>query len=530
MILKKIRLLSNHDPSYLFLAIAILIGGYIRLFPVLQSEFPINDGGMFYSMTKDIMANGYRLPETTSYNHLNLPFAYPPLSFYFSGLLADLTSWELIDIIRILPAIFAILAIPAFYLLASVLIYNKNQAVIATYIFTFIPASFDWFVMGGGLARSPAFFFALLSLYFIYRLFTRNRNQDILWTILFSSLTILSHPDIALHTLASALVFFIFFGRNKRGLLKSIVVAGLTIFVTAPWWITILSRYGITPILAAGGTGFYNMSEIIRLLLFDLTHEYVLQTIGTLALIGFFWHIARRKFFVPIWLIVIFLSEPRSATSYISPCIAILASYSLTKILHLFNTTTLQRGEESGEPHPLSSKVSKGLFSLLTAHWIYSSLAIMIVFINTTTLTDSDKNAFDWIKINTPDESQFLVLTGQFSLRDSVSEWFPALTDRTSIATVQGYEWDRNISFDEILIESANVQKCIYLTFGCVENWAEKNQKDINYIYIHNPVLQADTGFWSSSASALWDLSLTPGDSELVYKNDKVSIYKVFLQ
>jgi uncharacterized membrane protein len=121
------------------------------------------------------------------------------------------------------------LAIPAFYILANVLIKNKDQAVFATYIFTFIPASFDWLIVGGGVTRSPAFFFALLSLYFIYRLYTRERNQDILWTIVFSSLTILSHPETALHTAASAFVFFIFLGRNKNGLKKSIIVAGLTL-------------------------------------------------------------------------------------------------------------------------------------------------------------------------------------------------------------------------------------------------------------------------------------------------------------
>ncbi|MGZ3979400.1 MAG: glycosyltransferase family 39 protein, partial [Flavisolibacter sp.] len=251
MISRISRRLNDTDPSIIFLAVAILIGGTIRLYGVLRSNFPINDGGLFYTMIRDLMANGYRLPVTTSYNQLGLPFAYPPLMLYLAGFLADLTHWGLLNIIRVLPAVFTVLAIPAFYLLAGIHLKNKVQVLFATIIFTFIPASFDWLIMGGGLTRSPAFFFALISLYFIYRLYTENRRQDILWVTVFSSLTILSHPETALHTAASAVVFFLFFGRNKKGLLRSLLIIALILLVTAPWWATVLIHNGISPFIAA---------------------------------------------------------------------------------------------------------------------------------------------------------------------------------------------------------------------------------------------------------------------------------------
>jgi len=87
------------NPSILFLSLAVMIGGYIRTAPILLSSFPLNDGGLFFTMTKDLMANNYRLPQTTTYNHLDLPFAYPPLPFYFTGLLTDITNWELITLL-----------------------------------------------------------------------------------------------------------------------------------------------------------------------------------------------------------------------------------------------------------------------------------------------------------------------------------------------------------------------------------------------------------------------------------------------
>jgi hypothetical protein len=527
MISRISRRLNEIDPSFVFLAVAILIGGTIRLYGVLMSDFPINDGGLFYTMIKDLMANGYRLPVTTSYNHLGLPFAYPPLFLYLTGFLSGLTSWGLINIIRILPAIFTVLAIPAFYLLASVLIKNKVQVVFATYIFTFIPASFDWLIMGGGLTRSPAFFFALLSLYFIYMLYTQNRKQDILWVTLFSSLTVLSHPETALHTAASAVVFFLFFGRNKKGLLKSFLVAGLILIVTAPWWGTVLIHNGISPFIAAGHTGTYSFKGIIQIFQSGLTHEYIIQIIGSLALIGLFWHVAERKYFVPVWTLVILFSEPRSAPLFLCPCLAILASTSLVGILQMFNKASGSPHVEGIDLHPLTSWVSKGFYIILSGLWIISAMVVIIVLQNSTTLSNSDKLAFDWIKINTGSQSKFLVLTGDSPFTDPASEWFPALTDRTSIATVQGHEWDGKILFQETLSESISVQACIYQKFQCIQSWAEETHTTIDYLYIHNPVPPTGSQTGTTLDTALGDLSVSQGYTDLVYQNDIVSIYKV---
>jgi len=522
----KSRISNNIDPAIIFLVLATLLGGYIRFFLILQSDFPLNDGGLFFTMTKDLIANNFHLPLTTTYNHINIPYAYPPLMFYLTGVLIDITSWNLIDILRILPALFSVITIPAFYLLANSLINNKFQVILATLIFTFIPATFDWLIMGGGLTRSPAFFFAILSLFFIYRLYTRNHIQDILWTAFFSSLTILSHPDTALHTAASALVFFCFYGRNKKGVIKSIIVVGGILLGTAPWWYTVIINHGIAPFISAGKTGDFNVGMISQFLNFNLTREYGLKTIGTTALIGIFWYLSKRKYFIPIWTIIIFISGPRSAPLFISLCIAFLASYSLSNIFQIFDNMVLRSEDHSFEGEPLNSKISKGLFLLLLSQWFYSAMAT-IIGLSTIILTKPDINAFDWIKYNTLPESRFLVLTAKSPLSDPVSEWFPALTERTSINTVQGFEWDSNRSFNESLYISSELQNCIYFTYHCIESWAEENQIVFDYIYIHLPVLDADHEIGSPFESAFGDLSLSKGITEIIYKNDDVSIYKV---
>jgi hypothetical protein len=129
--------------------------------------------------------------------------------------------------------------------------------------------------------------------------------------------------------------------------------------------------------------------------------------------------------------------------------------------------------------------------------------------------------------LNTDIKSNFLVLTGLSPLNDPVSEWFPALTGRQSVATVQGVEWDGKNSFEAVLATSLDVQKCLDQTVQCVKNWADSNHIVFDYLYIHNPVPETGSQIGSTSGSALGDLSLAQGYTELVYQNNDVSIFKV---
>jgi hypothetical protein len=87
-------------------AIAALTGlaAIIRIIPVLQADFPLNEGGMFYVMAKNLSENHYRLPAYTSYNFSNIPFGYSPLAFYLMAGLHDMFQLSYIDILRFVPA------------------------------------------------------------------------------------------------------------------------------------------------------------------------------------------------------------------------------------------------------------------------------------------------------------------------------------------------------------------------------------------------------------------------------------------
>lgn len=89
-----------------------------------------------------------------------------------------------------------------------------------------------------------------------------------------------------------------------------------------------------------------------------------------------------------------------------------------------------------------------------------------------------------WVQENTPVDSRFLVLTGTSSVScDSVLEWFPALTNRHSIFTVQGTEWTKGEKFNNYVRSTYAVQECLANgDFSCLD--AAVNRSAYDFIYL----------------------------------------------
>src|SRR5438093_1573766 len=86
-------------------AAATLLGCVVRGLHVESGDFPLVDGGMFYAMVRDIQANGFGFPAFTSYNSLQIPFAYPPLPFYLAAVLSAVTPLGIPEVLRVLPLV-----------------------------------------------------------------------------------------------------------------------------------------------------------------------------------------------------------------------------------------------------------------------------------------------------------------------------------------------------------------------------------------------------------------------------------------
>ena len=355
--------LNSVKPSLVFLGLAVVIGGYLRLSRAIPADFPLNDGGLFYQMTQELMVSHFRLPLFTSYNHLQIPYAYPPLAFYVTAGLNQLFGWQLLDIFRLFPAVIAILTIPAAYLLIKDLTDDDNLLSLAVLIFSILPVTFDWAIMGGGVTRAPGFLFALLALHFTIRLFKRGDLWSLIFASLCLSLAILFHPETGFHAAVSVPVLWFFLNRRKKGVGQTALMALFTIILTSPWWASVLQAHGLTPFLSAFATAEQHGNAFFFPLSVTITNELGTDSIAILALIGGVFYLAKKQWFLPAWALISYTVAPRSAKIFISICVVIFAAYALELLINWLDAQKSKADPSLATPRFLSSPYSQILLA-----------------------------------------------------------------------------------------------------------------------------------------------------------------------
>lgn len=482
----------------------------VRAVHVLSQDFPLNDGALFYAMVQDLLNASFHLPAYTSYNNAQIPFSYSPLSFYVAAFLHASTGVSLVELFRWLPLIATSLTVPAFFLLARSLIPSRRTVIVATVAFGLLPRSFIWLLMGGGLTRSFGFLFAILTLYALHRLYVRRHWPYALLAMGCAALTILSHLGTVPFVLFSSVLFFLFRGRNRYGIISSGLMALGTALITAPWWLTIVMTHGLAPFLAARNTSSSLFSPgTWRHIPAALAHngfgtsEPILPLIGGLALLGMCFAISQRRYLLPLWWGLILVLDTRAGTTYASVPIAMLAAIGINEVLiPLFNrqqAPVVLIEQQQSQPraawigkaarrpmrYSLLSLSAIGLFlSFSTVSAVTSSPALTGELRYLASLSDEERAAMQWVALETPASSTFLVITGSGWEVDKVSEWFPVLAERVSVATVQGYEWLPKGAFAEQRDFYNRAQWCANADAECLETWFQETGKSATYLFI----------------------------------------------
>jgi hypothetical protein len=519
----------------LLFILALFLGTFMRFNPTLLAGFPINDGGMFAVMVDDLKTSHYGLPAFTSYNNLGIPYAYPPLGFYLGRLAADLFGLSAVQVLRWLPAFFASLSIPAFYLLARRLLKNKYYAAVSTLFFALMPRALSWFIMGGGLTRSPGQFFMLLTLATLIRLYEENRRVDVFWAGVLGGLAVLSHPEAAVHTFVSAIFLWFMLARNRASLINSIAVGVIVLLVTAPWWVTVIHYHSLGPLISGAQTGQKALA-VFHLLFFVFTEEIYATVIAVLGLIGIGKCLARREYLLPLWMVIPFLVEGRSAPGPAAIPLAMLAAIGLVDVVlaGIQAVTGKARATAEGtnqnalvEPPEYVTPAERNILIYLLIYLLFSTYQFGLGLASAT-LYPPDEEAMTWVRENTPAEARFLVLTGTTSVScDSVLEWFPALTGRQSIYTVQGTEWTKGQDFNAYVRSTYPVQACLSSgDVACLDKEIDRSQYD--YVYLSKLLrvnnctpldLQRTFPLFLESAGA-------DAGFHLIYETDEVAIFE----
>ncbi|MDP2778293.1 MAG: hypothetical protein Q8O48_11685, partial [Anaerolineales bacterium] len=416
------------DLPTLLLFTALLLGAIIRFYPAVSNGFPLNDGGMFYTMIRDLKANHYLLPQLTTYNFADIPFVYPPLGFYIAALLSTLLPVSELWVLLYIPALINTLSILFFYKFAEQTLSSRLSAALAVLVFALSPRSFLWQVMGGGITRSFGLLFMLLMLWQATIMLKppssaagtppRAGNINLALAILFGAGAVLSHPQTALHAVLGGTLIFIFYGFTKRGFISVFFIGLGLALVTAPWWLTVLTRHGLQPFVSAGQTSQRTLESYLAILRFDGIGDYLFIPTLLFAIIGVWTTFKQRGFFLITWAVLAYLIDPRGGDGIALLALSMLAGIGLLKFLAWISRSD---GGQACPPEGTSGRcefdrrveaafMKRGVQILLFGLVLYFVMVAGIFdfrLINTS-LKANNLEMIDWVKSNVSGEKTFL--------------------------------------------------------------------------------------------------------------------------
>jgi 4-amino-4-deoxy-L-arabinose transferase-like glycosyltransferase len=435
------------------IAIAVVIGAgaILRATPMLGTDFPVNDGGLFSLMASELRESGFMMPAFTEYNGAFIPWTYPPLGLYLTAL-AGAIGLTTTDALRVLPFLLSTATIPVVYLIGRRLLGDWPSAALTAAFFAFSTGSYRWLVMGGGVTRALGFLLGLLAVYFAIRLYSEKRT----WLAVLSGLalgaTALSHPQAAVFGVISVPLLLPFTTRDLRRGLRGLGVVALTAAaVTIPWIAVVLAEHGLEPLLAAAGTGGPLFLGVVSLISGRTSGGY-LEILGIATSVGLVVCAIRGHWLPVAWIVAIAIVDSRAGQPYIAVPAALAITFLVNDVRRVLGRTVA--------PTPRVRTAALALLAILLVGTFADSVASQSAPGSPLRSLSADaRGAMEWVATETDPDASFAVVSGWHWALDAEAEWFPALTGRQSVTTVQGTEWTGR--FEERVDRAVALPRCI---------------------------------------------------------------------
>jgi hypothetical protein len=196
-----------------------------------------------------------------------------------------------------------------------------------------------------------------------------------------------------------------------------------------------------------------------------------------LGLIGLVACLVRKSYLLPLWFLLPFLVDPRSAAGISLVPLVMIAGIGFDQVLGpAFLALRGGQGEWVHDQFTL-----RILFAI--ALYLFFGSAIFGLKLAGASLTESDRKTMEWVAANIEPGSDFFLLTGEeYSMKDPFQEWFPVLTGQHSQSTLQGAEWTLGVKFFPFYSELVALQHCA--TVECIESWGQRTGLDHRYLLI----------------------------------------------
>jgi hypothetical protein len=393
--------------------------------------------------------------------------------------------------LRFLPLTVSTLTILAFALLARSMLGRGTAAGAATVVFALLPRSFVWMIMGGGLTRSMGLLFSVAGVWLAHRAIVYRDRRAVPAFALAGTLAVLSHPEMPLVMALGVGVIAAFRLRDRPTAVAMALSLATIVVATAPWWATIVAWHGLDPFVQAprSNADFQEgATALVRILRFQVTGELLFPVMLVACAVGFVAAVARREYLLPVWLALAVAMDLRSFPTFAMLPAALLAGTGWVELIELARkaaTTRLAPPDGAlgtGRFGRYASLLAPGLllYYLLVSALIYAAMPTLDA------LDSGNRSAMAWAKANTPPSSAFAVVSGDMGswAQDELSEWFPALTGRRSVVTVQGSEWLPHATAGKRLDEYSALQRCAFRDARCLRDWSETWGITFDHIYV----------------------------------------------
>jgi hypothetical protein len=440
-------------------AVALGLGLLVRLLPVLEAPLTTGDGGLIVVMVDDIRAAGLALPTVTTYNHTNLPFVYPPLGLYAGAGLGELAGLSSLDVVRLLALGVSLATLGVFGLLAfRALAPLAAAGALATY--ALMPHAYDGIVSGGGLTRGMGLLFALLALFVAASPPGLSRRSAVFMGALVG-LSALSHPQAAVMAAAGSAVFA-YRHRPASNIGLLLIAAGVAALVVSPWLVAIAGEHGWTAVLAARHR-WEPLVSVIRLLSLNFSGGAFTDLFLLFGVLGLASDLSRRVPRLTAFLGCVVLAGEGGGSFLAALPWALLAGVGVQFVVERFGPRRRATDRLLG--------VALGASALFLT--LISSLGAVVSETSRLQFVSADQvEGMVWVADNSDPETRFIVATTVVWGFDEISEWFPAVADRQSVATVQGSEWLGPEAFTDQVDIHSDVLICTRSTARCMAEWA----------------------------------------------------------
>lgn len=514
------RLNQLADQTLIWLTPGLCVGIFIIYSYLKTHSYPAFGAGLYLLMANRIVENSYILPGIIPhYTNHGLPFAYPPLGFYFAAIFLDFFSVSPMNIARFLPGLISVgYLIPSFFL-AKEILGSSPKAGLSTIILSVNPPVLQWHVSAGGFIRALAFLFTLIGLYSSLRLF---RDRDFRWlpiAIVTLSLTVLTHPQYTIFFVASAVLLWFAFDRTLTGFHYGVLMGLSGFLFTAPWWGQVILSHGVGIFFAAagaqGGIGT-NLSHMATMFGIQSWSEAAFYFWSPLSVLGSVYLIMKKRVFLPFWFLLaaVILEKARFPFFIGSFLSSVLIIDSARTIVRPFVQT--KPDLRAGTSIIVLLFVLIGIFtgtlyvtSSVDAHAGSQSLPQFI--------DDSDVVAMQWVQQNTAPSAQFIVL-------GDAAEWFPQQTHRTILVGPWGVEWKGHDTYREQIKRFRQLSTCD--SSQCISTNLYQSNLDPDYIYVPKQKFTVRGMMHSQSKQTIASFRTSPR-YQSVFENRGVAIFAV---